>query len=142
MAKADQIPIRFRIVIEQPVAGVRHSLQAKDDMPLDPKTSLAGEALHFDFPVRFEPGPKFFGDQVRREGPERRFVYIRIGQAAGDHGSPWSRRMKIDIHDIERALLEQAARGGVLEITVNGTGKDGTPACATVRASGRRVVPA
>ncbi len=140
MARADQIPVRFRIVIEQPVPGVRHSLQAKDDLPLDPKTSLAGEALHFDFPVRVGPGPKFFGDQVRREGPERRFVYIRIGQSAGDHGAPWSRRMKIDIHDIEPALLERAAGGGVLEITVNGTGKDGTPACATVRATSRRVV--
>ncbi len=142
MAKADQIPVHFRIVIEQPVPGVRHSLQAKDDLPLDPKTASDGEALHFDFPVRIGPGPKFFGDQVRREGAERRFVYIRIGQAAGDHGSPWSRRMKIDIHDIDPALLERAANGGIVEITINGTGKDGTPACATVRPTGRRVVPA
>jgi len=142
MAKAEQIPVSFRIVIEQPVIGVLHSLQAKDDLPLDPKASQTGEALRFDFAVRVAPGPKFFGDQVRREGPERRFVYIRIGQAAGDPGSPWSRRMKIDIHDIESALLEQAAGGGVLEITVNGTGKDGTPTCATVPPTGRRVVPA
>lgn len=142
MAKAEQIPVPFRIVIEQPVTGVLHSLQAKDDLPLDPKASQTGETLRFDFTVRVAPGPKFFGDQVRREGPERRFVYIRIGQAAGDPGSPWSRRMKIDIHDIAPALLEQAAGGGVLEITVNGTGKDGTPACATVRPTGRRIVPA
>lgn len=142
MAKADQIPVRFRIIIAQPVIGVRHSLQAKDDLPLDPKTSAGGEALHFDFTVRVAPGPRFLGDQVRREGPERRFVYIRIGQSAGDHGSPWSRRMKIDIHDLDPALLEQAAGGGVLEITVDGTGKDGTPACATVRRTGQRVVPA
>lgn len=142
MAKAEQTAIPFRIVIEQPVAGVLHSLQAKDDLPLDPKASQAGEALRFDFAVRVAPGPKFFGDQVRREGPERRFVYIRIGQAAGDPGSPWSRRMKIDIHDIEPAVLEQAVGGGVLEIIVNGTGKDGTPACATLRPTARRVVPA
>jgi len=140
MAQADQIAVRFRIVIAQPVAGVLHSLQAKDDLPLDPKWSHAGAPLCFDFPVRVAPGPKFSGDQVRREGPERRFVYIRIGQAAGDPGSPWSRRMKIDIHDIEPALLAQAADGGVVEITVNGTGKDGTPACATVRPTARRVV--
>lgn len=141
MAKADQIMVRFRIVIEQPVTGVLHSLQAKDDLPLDPKLSHAGEPLRFDFAVRVAPGPKFFGDQVRREGPERRFVYIRIGQAAGDAASPWSRRMKIDIHDTEPALLDRAASGGVLEITVNGTGKDGTPACATVRPISRRVAP-
>jgi hypothetical protein len=129
----------MRIVIEQPVVGVRHSLQAGDDQPLDPKLSSAGEPLAFDFTIRVGPGPKFFGDQVRREGPERRFVYIRIGQMAGDPFSPWSRRMKIDIHDMEQDLLDRAAGGGVIEISVNGTGKDGTPACATVRPTGRRI---
>src|ERR1700754_3631473 len=140
MAKADQIEIRMRIVIEQPVIGVLHSLQAKEDGPLDPKRSRAGEPLVFDFPIRIAPGPKFFGDQVRREGPERRLVYIRIGQSAGDPASPWSRRMKIDIHDIEQALLDRAAAGeGVLETVVNGTGKDGTLACATIRPTARRI---
>jgi hypothetical protein len=141
MAKADQIEIRMRIVIEQPVIGVLHSLQSKDDGPLDPKRSKAGEPLAFDFPVRIAPGPKFFGDQVRREGPERRFVYIRIGQSAGDPASPWSRRMKIDIHDIDQALLDRAMAGeGTLETVVDGTGKDGTPACATLRQTARRIV--
>jgi len=140
MAKAEQMPIRMRIVIEQPVTGVLHSLQAKGGHPFDPKRSTSGAPLAFDFPIRVAQGPKFFGDQVRREGPERRFVYIRVGQSAGDMASPWSRRMKIDIHDIEQDLLDRAAAsGGVIEITVNGTGKDGTPACATVRPIGRRL---
>lgn len=141
MTKADQIEIRMRIVIEQPVAGVRHSLQTGDTGVLDPKESKAGEPLVFDFPVRVAPGPKFFGDQVRREGPERRFVYIRIGTSAGDHGSEWTRRMKIDIHDTPQALLDGAIAGrGVVEITVDGTGKNGTPACATVRPTNLRLV--
>ena len=140
MAKADQAPVRMRIVIEQPVPGVLHSLQAKDGHPLDPKRSTAGEPLAFDFPIRVAPGPKFFGDQVRREGPVRRFVYIRVGQSAGDLASPWSRRMKIDIHDIEQTMLDRAAANDqVIAITINGTGKDGTPACATVRPTGRRL---
>lgn len=137
---ADQTVVAFRIVIEQPVAGVAHSLQSKDGEALDPKRSRSGEALVFDFPVRVAPGPKFSGDQVRREGPERRFVYIRIGQLAGDKSSPWSRRMKIDIHDIETELLNRAAKnGGVVETRVLGTGPDGTPTCATVR-GGRKIV--
>lgn len=140
MAKADQVQIPMRIVIENPVAGVAHSLQAKDNHPLDPKCSKDGEPLNFDFPIRVAPGPKFFGDQVRREGPERRFVYIRVGQSAGQWSSPWSRRMKIDIHDLDQKLLYSAAAGGgVVEIIVNGTAKDGTPACATVRATKRRL---
>jgi hypothetical protein len=138
MAKADQLEIPLRIVIENPVPGVLHSLQSKDGHPLHPKRSSAGESLSFDFPIRIAPGPKIFGDQVRREGPQRRFVYIRVGQSAGDWSSPWSRRMKIDIHDIDQRLLDRAAAGeGVLEIAVNGTAKDGTPACATVRATRR-----
>jgi hypothetical protein len=102
--------------------------------------SASGEPLAFDFAVRVAPGPKFFGDQVRREGPERRFVYIRIGQSAGDRASPWTRRMKIDIHDIEQALLDRAIGGGVVQITVNGSGTDGTPACATVRRTSLELV--
>ncbi len=138
MAHADQTEIPMRIVIENPVPGVLHSLQTGDTGVLDPKRSQAGEPLAFDFPVRIAPGPKFFGDQVRREGPTRRFVYIRVGQSAGDHGSEWTRRMKIDIHDTPPDLLDRALAGeGVVALTVNGTGKDGSPACATVKVTGR-----
>lgn len=70
----------MRIVIEHPVPGVLHSLQSKDGHPLDPRCSAAGDPIEFDFAIRVAPGPKFFGDQVRREGPLRRFVYIRVGQ--------------------------------------------------------------
>lgn len=139
-AHTEQIPVQMRIVIETPVPGVLHSLQSKDGHPLDPKVTQSGEPLTFDFPVRVAPGPKFFGEQVQREGPTRRFVYIRIGQSAGDPSSPWSRRMKIDIHDLEQALLDRATEaGGVVEMIVNGTGKDGSPACATVRPTRTRL---
>ena len=138
MAGGEQTEIPMRIVIEQPVIGVPYSLQSKDDEPFDAKLSALGEPLQFDFHVRMGPGPKFFGEQVRREGPVRRFVYIRIGQLAGEPSSPWSRRMKIDIHDIQQELLDRAlAGGGVIELAVNGTGKDGTPACATAPSSRR-----
>lgn len=141
MASADQISVDFRIVIKDPVVGVMHSLQPKDGSPLDPKVSREGEPLRFDFPIRIGPGLKFFGDQVRREGPERRFVYIRIGQLAGDPASPWTRRMKIDIHDIVPALLDHAmADDAVIEMTVAGTGEDGTPSCATVPSIDRCVI--
>jgi len=141
MAKADQKVINLRIVIERPVIGVLHSLQDADGGPLDPKCSRKGEALVFDFQVRVGAGYKVSGEQVRREGPVRRFVYIRIGELAGDPSSPWSRRMKIDIHDIGLELWQKAANSGwIIETRVIGTGKDGTPACATLPATGRRVV--
>ena len=133
MARPAQTEISMRLVIEAPVANVVHSLQDKKNRPVHPKLSADGEPLAFDFPLRIGPGPKYYGEQVRSEGPVRRFVYIAIGQAAGAHFSPWSRRMKIDIHDIPGTLLDGALAGRRLVGTVNGTAKDGTPACATVR---------
>ena len=137
MARADQVEIRARIVIERPVPGVLHSLQ-EDDAPLDPKQSRGGEPLVFEFPLRVVPkseqgGPRFFGKQVRREGPVRRFVYVRAGTAAGQRLSPWTRRMKIDIHDVDPALLERAMAGETLQATIDGTAADGSPVCATIR---------
>ena len=132
MAHPVQTEIRMRLVIDRPVSGVAHSLQDKKSGPVDVKTSKAGEALAFDFPIRIGAGRKFYGEHVRSEGPERRFVYIAIGEQAGQKGSPWSRRMKIDIHGISQALLDKAIGGKVLEAIITGTGKDGTPACATV----------
>ena len=133
MARPSQTEIRMRLVIASPVAGVAHSLQDKKSRPVDVKTSENGSALTFDFSIRIAAGPKFFGEQVRSEGPERRFVYIAIGQQAGQTDSCWNRRMKIDIHTIPPALLDKAMEGKVLEATIAGKGTDGTPACATVR---------
>ena len=124
-------PITLRLTLADPVPGVRYSLQ-KDDAPFEPVTA-AGAALSFDVPVRLSDDNRFLGPFVRREGPARRFVYLRIGQLAGDHGSCWSRRAKIDIHDIPPALLDQARAGRALEVVLPGRGEDGSPTCATVR---------
>lgn len=128
MARADQKLIHMRIIIERSVVGVLHSRQEKDDLPLDPKSSSDGEPLIFNFRIRRQPGPKFFGDQVRREGPVRRFVYIRVGTYAGDPVSPRSRRMKIDIHEIGDELLGRVADGdGVIKTTVIAPARTVTP---------------
>lgn len=124
-------PITLRLTIADPVPGVRYSLQ-QDDMPFEPVTAT-GAPLSFDVPIKLADDNRVLGPFVRREGKERRFVYIRIGTSAGDHASEWSRRAKIDIHDIPPALLDRARAGAVLEVVLPGRGKDGTPACATVR---------
>lgn len=120
--------VTLRLTIADPVPGVRYSLQ-KDDMPYSPVTAGDGP-LSLDASVIVHPDGRMTGPFVRREGPVRRFVYIRIGTSAGDHSSPWSRRAKIDIHDIPNALLTP---GAVLEVSLPGRAKDGSPACATVR---------
>lgn len=132
MPRADQTEIMLRLVIEAPVPGVAHSLQDKQGRPFGAQISKKGEALTFDVPIRVGPGPKFYGDLVRPEGPVRRFFYIGIGTGAGQHGSPWQRRMKINVHDIPQSQIDKAIKGKVIEGAIEGAGKDGTPACASV----------
>ncbi len=120
--------VTLRLIIDDPVPGVRYSLQ-KDDMPFEPRTAGDGP-LAFELPITLYPDGRMTGPFVRREGPVRRFIYIRIGTSAGDHASEWNRRAKIDIHDIPKDLLVPNAR---LEVHLPGRGKDGSPACATVR---------
>ncbi len=124
--------ITLRLTIPDPFPGVAYSLQDKKSQPVG--QVIAGDGpIAFDVPVRVAPGPRFLGDFVRSEGPARRFVYIAIGEAAGQRPSPWSRRAKIDIHTLPAALLDKAMGGAVLEAVLPGKAKDGGPACATVR---------
>ncbi len=120
--------LTLRLTIADPVPGVRYSLQ-QDDAPLDPVTATDAP-LSLEVPIKLAADGRLLGPFIRREGPERRFVYIRIGQSAGDCASPWTRRAKIDVHDIPMAMRTP---GAVLEVTLPGRARDGGPACATVR---------
>ncbi|MDC7682673.1 DUF5990 family protein [Asticcacaulis sp. BYS171W] len=127
--------IILRLTIKDPVPGVLYSLQDKDNRPVEAK--IAGEtSLSFDVPVRLSDDGRWLGAFVRREGPTRRFIYIAIGQQAGESHSLWSRRAKIDIHTLPEDLRVLARAGRVIEAVLPGRGKDGTPACATVRPAG------
>lgn len=124
--------ITVRLTIADPVAGVAYSLQDKANMPVEPRIASDG-SISFDAPITLSDDGRVTGPFVRREGPKRRFVYIAIGTSAGQHASEWSRRVKIDVHDIPADLLAQAREGRVPEIVLPGRAKDGGPACATVR---------
>ena len=123
--------ITLRLMIQDPFPGVAYSLQNKKSEPVG--QVIAGEdPIAFDVPVRGVPGPKFYGDFVRSEGVIRRFIYIAVGEQAGQRPSAWSRRAKIDIHLLSAELLEKALVGEVLEAQFSGKAKDGGPACATL----------
>lgn len=124
--------ITLRLTIDDPVPGVAYSLQDGKSAPVG--ALVATDApLSFDVPVRVAPGPRFLGEFVRREGPERRFVYIAVGAQAGDAAASWSRRVKVDVHDLPAALLEKALAGDVVEARLPGRDKDGGPSCATLK---------
>ncbi len=130
--------LTLRIILTAPPAGVLFSLQEGDATPVGAVRSDGGD-LAFEVTVRVgegPAGPRFLGPFVRREG-DRRFVYIRVGKPAGDHASPWERRIKVFITDIPADLVRVvAASGARLEASFPGTMKDGSPVCATVKPIG------
>lgn len=58
-----------------------------------------------------------------------KFVYIDIGQYAGQKNTECARRLKVPLAPI---TVQMANTGKVLEAVIPGTGKDGTPTCAYV----------
>jgi hypothetical protein len=96
------------------------------------------QQMTFDFSVRIgaraagKP-PNFLGTFV--QGPSSaRFVYVNSGTLAGQRDSCWSRRAKVHLTGITWKQIEDALGrpGVVLEARIEGTGCDGSPACATV----------
>jgi hypothetical protein len=132
--------ISFCIILQEPVAGVQFALQkgrGNTYETVQPQQS-AGTDLIFTFPAKIKTGkdgqPDFSGPFV--QGPVgERFVYIDIGTMAGQPASPWSRRLKVPLRGITEEMVQQvtASSGLILETRVPGTGKDGTPNCATVK---------
>ena len=132
----------LRIVLEKPPAGVDFGLQKGrgNDYETIQIQRFKGQDLNFDFTVRAKaPGiatakdaaPNFLGPFV--QGPTgERFVYIDIGTYAGQTGTGWSRRLKIPLRGITWKMIDDVIEGkSFLETRVPGTGKDGSPSCAT-----------
>lgn len=121
--------LTLRLTVQNPVAGLHYSLQDARNGPVDVRLSN-GTPLSFDVPITLKPERTLAGPFVRREGKQRRFVYIAISGQVPEFDLVISRRAKIDVHDIPAELLRS---GTIIEAILPGRGKDGTPSCATVR---------
>lgn len=128
--------VTLRLSVVKPVSGVSYSLQDKESAPVDVR-GATGRTMVFEIPVRLEAGKngwRFLGEYVRTEGKTRRFVYVATGRQAGQAGTAWDRRAKIDLPEVTPAMAGHAAAGGlVLEAEMPGTDAKGAPTCATVR---------
>ena len=143
--------LTLRIVLEKPTAGVDFGLQKGrgNDYETVQTQRSKGKDLHFEFTVRAKQtgkndGPNFLGPFVHGPTGER-FVYIDIGTYAGQTGTCWSRRLKIPLRGITWEMIDRASADtkSIVETLVPGTGKDGSPSCATVKPfSGWKVAPA
>jgi len=136
---ADESILRLRINVLHPVKGIALKMQRGREELVDPSTASAARVT-FDFTVRVagRPGgqPNFLGEFTQGP-PASRFVYINAGTYAGQAGTTWGRRAKIPLTGITRALVDKARRvDGVLAVDIEGTGRDGGPAAATVEPLG------
>jgi len=133
--------LTFRIVLENPPTGVDFALQKGkgSNYEIVQKQRSGTGDLRFEFTARAIPGvkgamPNLLGPFVQGT-PDARFVYIGIGTFAGQTNTEWNRRLKVPLTGINAQMVEQASRDlcSVFETHVPGTGKDGTPSCATVK---------
>jgi len=128
----------LRIVVTEPVPGVALALQS-GRTDIVPPTSVTPTAVTFDLTVEASQpiagGPVVFHGAFTQGPPTARFVYITVGTRAGQQNSPWERRAKVPLAGITPEMIARAtsAHGGVVEVRFGGRGRDGTPACATVK---------
>jgi hypothetical protein len=130
-----EIPIRITVL--HPPRGVAFQVQ-RGRTELLPAARATEEALSFDFAVRLgasrpDGSPTLLGEFAQGP-PGSRFVYVTSGVRAGQTKSCWERRAKVPLTGITPAQIETVLSrpGTVLEARIEGTGRDGGPACATV----------
>ena len=128
--------VSFRITVVDPPAGVWMKVQKGKDELIDPEI-LKDASLQFEFLITVDLGsgtPNFLGKFA--QGPkDARFVYVNSGSYAGQTATHWGRRAKLSLMSITSAMVDSAlsTKEGWLETTINGTGKDGGPVCASIK---------
>jgi hypothetical protein len=142
LAGGSEREVPLRITLAAPPPDVVFCLQ-RGRSDLVSAVRSTGEPLSFDFEVRARDdgdggAPRFLGEFTQGP-PATRFVYVNSGTYAGDAASCWSRRAKVPLAGITRVLLRRAlaAPGSVIEARIEGTARDGGPACATCRPLGK-----
>jgi hypothetical protein len=142
MTARSQRPIKsdlpLRVVLIDPPPDVDYGIQRGRGSRYEPvfvQQRKRGDVT-FDFCVTVDQGkggaPVFSGEYVQGT-PARRFIYIDVGTYAGQKNTPWSRRMIVLLTPITSEQVTEALKPGHrLSASIQGTGKDGGPSCATV----------
>jgi hypothetical protein len=132
--------IAVRVIVRGPLEGVAMQIQRGREGLLPP-TQKSAASLTFDFTLRVDPAgtgrPNFLGEFA--QGPkEARFIYVNSGLRAGQTGTLWDRRAKLSLMEITSAQVREllSGPGSLLEASIDGVGRDGGPACASVPLQG------
>ncbi len=128
--------INLEITLKSPPEGIGFCLQKGKSEKIDYQVST-GKDIKFSFSVRVKEGktekPNFLGPFTQGK-PTERFVYICIGQSAGQENTVWARRAKIHLSSITWEQVNQVLSNteGKLVASYEATDKDGGPSCASV----------
>lgn len=119
-----------------PPAGVAMKVQKGRFELVDPvKDTDSAKTFEFSLTADISADvPNFLGPFA--QGPKNaRFVYVNSGTYAGQHITPWARRAKLSLMSISKAEVEAVIKnpGAVIETTIEATGRDGGPVCASVK---------
>jgi len=133
--------LTLRIIVQKPPAGLDYGLQKGSGSHYETVQiqRTDGGDLQFCLEVELKndgeaKGEPRFGGPFIQGPPLGRFIYIDIGHYAGQTGA-FGGRIKIPFSDISWDTIANvtADPSAVLETTIPGTGKNGAPACATVK---------
>ena len=137
--RPERFELPIRIVVVDPVPGLAIALQRGKaaKAKLVAPTSRSPDTVAFDLDVtvdgRLPDGrPRFLGADVQGP-PDARFVYLTIGQYAGQADSEWAGRVKVPLADIGWKEIEAGLPGDRLVGRVPGRSPKGGPALASVR---------
>ncbi len=136
--QAERFEQPIRIVVNDPVPGLAIALQSggAGKAALVAPSSRSAQAVVFDLEVtvagRLADGrPRLLGPCVQGP-PDARFVYLCVGQYAGQADGAWAGRVKVPLGGLGWPEIEAAA-GARLTAHIPGRSPKGGPALATVR---------
>ncbi len=132
--------LKLRIVLLGPPSGVDFGIQQGSGATYTTiqKQRSTTQDLTFEFviKVKVDKGNQLhFIGPITQGKPDSKFVYIDIGTYCGQIESPWSRRLNVPLSGIsvDTAKKLYFDTNLILEIEVQGTGKDSGPNCGTAR---------
>jgi Family of unknown function (DUF5990) len=135
--RTDRFELPLRIVVDNPIPGLAMGLQrGSPPKEVGVEPPVAGAALRFDLSVVVDGAladgrPRLLGPYVQGP-PTGRFIYLCVGQYAGQADSPWAGRVKAPLGGVTWDLIEGLADGARLEGHIPGRGRKDGPALASV----------
>ena len=130
--------VTLRIIVQDPTPGVVYGLQKGKGSNYETVQKQTADATDLVFQFTVEAKQEDKGNinllgPFTQGTPHDRFVYIDIGTYAGQKDSQWSRRLKIPLSGINAGVLNTLSQKNILLCKVPGSGKDGSPNCATIK---------